>query len=224
MERWTLLYTYEPSLPPNFIARGVIAGLGLADGPNRRHCILQSVERFIIPVEGTSEAGIPGLKRYLRLGEDRYEAIVGQARANGLVTAAEADTDYAPVGGTLTYSSVYKQVLRAWDFRCALSGQRFGSVPGLHPELEVVAIKPLVAGGPMHVRNFIPVAASLAQEWMNGTIAVGSNGELLVVFNRLRKELVGLIAQSAGLGSPIDARYAPDPELLTWHKAHVLGA
>jgi hypothetical protein len=224
MERWTLLYTYQPPLPPSFIARGVIAGLGLADAPNRRHCVLQSVERFIIPIEGSSEAGTPGLKRYLRLGEERYEAIVQLAKANGLVTAEEGESRYAGAGKSRVYSSIYTQVLRAWDYRCALTGQRFGSVPGLHTGLEVVAIKPLIAGGPMHVRNFIPIAANLSQEWMKGAIAVGGNGELLVAFARLPQSLIGLIAQSNGFGSPVDSRYTPDPELLAWHKAYVLGS
>lgn len=224
MERWTLLYTYEPPMPPSFIGRGVIAGLGVADAPNRRHCILHGVERFIVPVEGNSEADVPGLKRYLRLGDERYEAIIRLAKANGLVSAAESEPGYVPESNSGHYASVYQQVLRAWDYRCALTGQRFGSVPGLHPELEVVAIQPLIAGGPMHVRNFIPVVANLAQEWMNGAVAVGANGDLLVAFSRLPPALAGLLLHSPGFGSPRDVRYRPDPELLAWHKAHVLGS
>jgi hypothetical protein len=223
--KWALLYTYAPSLPPSFVGRGVISGLATMDAPNMRLCVLDQVERFIVPVDGGIEAVTPGLRRYIRLEDARYEAIVADALANGRAGLSEADAEYqSDVARPGLYSAVYRQVLEAWDYRCALTGQRYKRVPGLHPDLEVVPIKPMSVGGEMHVRNFIPIAVGLKASWMSGGVGVGADGDLLLSLNRLDAKWIAVLAKAKSIGSPKDMRYRPDWTLLAWHKAHVLGS
>lgn len=224
LSKWALLYSYSPSLPPIFVGRGVITAIAAMEAPNTRMCVFDKVERFIVPVDGGIEAVTPGLKRYIRLEDALYESIVADAQAKARVGLAEADAPYqgaAPKPGL--YSVIYRQVLDAWDYRCALTGKRYRRVQGLHPELEVVPIRPMSGKGEMHVHNFIPVAAGLKQAWMSGGLGVGADGALLLSLDRLEPEWFAVLAKAKFVGSPKDLRYQPDPGLFAWHKQHVLG-
>ena len=70
---------------------------------------------------------------------------------------AEAGTPFEPMPdeqpATETLRSLYSHVLRAYGFRCAMTGQQYAPPEDfLHDELNIVPIRPLTAGGEWRAR------------------------------------------------------------------------
>ena len=132
----------------------------------------------------------------------------------GAVFEADMDVRFA----------IYRQVLERWDYRCAVTGERFPGATPLHEELEVAMIRPQALGGPLHVRNYLPMVTEAAELWLHGNMTVTDSLLLSFVFDRVDPNLLRRIPSGFRLIVPTDPELRPDPAHLAFHRQHVFGA
>ena len=239
-----LVYQFADKVFLDFVGSGTVAGVNLTSDGFRLVTVDQYTS-FAAPVTGEAELAAPGARRMLRLGDERYEEIIGLARASDRAGAAEAAVQLRDAPSLAVYLAIHDQVLRTWDYRCAVTGRQFEPGPRPHPHLRVVAIQPRERGGPLHVKNYLPMVETAERAWLTGGISVapGSdfvavlNGEnmlsrtnsvapgsdFVAVLNRLDPDLLEAMPRSGRLVLPDDEAAWPDPALLSWHFDHVFG-
>jgi predicted restriction endonuclease len=148
----------------------------------------------------------PGDPRYWGLEEGR--------------TPFEPEPAYRP--GLETLRSLYATVLANYNYTCAMTGQHFARPAELlHDELEITPIRPMTAGGPLHVRNFLCLVTLAAQAFRDGHIAVGKDYQLVVDLSRIDPELVESLNANGRLSLPESEVGRPDPQALAYHRTHL---
>lgn len=218
--RSVLLYTMGPASAA-FAAVGRVAGIDAAG--ERLVCRIDNIRLLETPVVGLDHA-VPGVRRLLLLSDQRFEEIVAKGVLPGAVTDFAAPYEPHPEGPTPeTYVAIHDQVLRGWDFRCAITGERHPSAGRPHPVLDVVAIRPRAEGGPLHGRNFMPMIALARDAWNAGRITVTPDYDFVAVQNRLEPELLERMRRDGKLLLPADRHYWPDPTHLAYHRTVVFG-
>lgn len=164
-------------------------------------------------------------RRLLRLEPGQFSAIVREGRAvpvddGGLLESPSSFegplTDPRP-------TQVYRQVLDAYGWRCAVTGESFAPGPVLHPHLHLAFLRPRRQGGPVHVRNLIPLIKSAHAAWTSGTLSATADHRLVAVMRDLDLRLFDRIEKLGKLHLPRDERYWPDPAHLGFHLASVFG-
>lgn len=137
--------------------------------------------------------------------------------------AEERQRGFAADNSLDAYTNLQSLVLLSYGYRCALTGAQFGPAKlHLHPDLDVVAIKPRDQGGPLSVANCLPLLGSLRQPFIEGLITVEDNYRIIVP----HPELLGrdmLTALRVSLAVPEDPFLRPDPEFLAHHRRYALG-
>lgn len=164
-------------------------------------------------------------RRLLRLEPGEFSAIVREGRLvpiddGGLLEAT------SPFSGPLTDTRptlVYRQVLEAYGWRCAVTGESFAPGPVVHPHLHLTFLRPRRRGGPIHVRNLVPMIKSAHRAWTAGTISATPDHRLVVVVRDLDLRLFDRIETLDRLHLPRDKRYWPDPAHLGFHFATIFG-
>lgn len=207
-----------------FFARGRINAI---EEPERGRfgCRIKALVRFDIPVDGAIEAKVPGVRRMLALPDERYAEIVeaGTPAAGAALGAAEAissfDTERAPVDA---YLAVRAEVLRRWNYCCAITDMQFAS--GEAQELRLVPIRPREMGGPLHASNYLPMVEIAERAWLTGGIAVTDDLEFVAVMDRLDPDLLAAMPPDGKLIVPNDPALRPDAEHLAYHRTYVFGA
>jgi hypothetical protein len=207
-----------------FFARGRINAIEEPEG-DRFGCRIKALARFDIPVDGAAEARAPGVRRMLTLTEERYAEIVeaGMAVADAALGAAEAvssfDAERAPVDA---YLAVRAEVLRRWNYCCAITDMQFAR--GEAPELRLVPIRPREQGGPLHASNYLPMVEIAERAWLTGSIAVTDDLEFVAVMDRLDPDLLAAMPPDGKLLVPADPALRPDAEHLAYHRTYVFGS
>lgn len=121
-----------------------------------------------------------------------------------------------------TLRSLYSSVLANYDFACAMTGERFAPPDEfLHDSLAIAAIRPLTAGGPLHVSNFLCLEHHVAQAFREGHISVGPGLELIVDLSQLDPELLERLNPLGKLTLPQAAVAQPDRDAIAFHREHV---
>src|SRR5690554_2514865 len=121
------------------------------------------------------------------------------------------------------YTNLQALVLLSYGYRCALTGAQFGPPKlHLHPDLDVVVIKPLVQSGPLSIANCLPLLSSLRRPFTAGLITIEDNYRILVPHPELLDRQV-LTALRVSLLVPDDPVLRPAPEYLTHHRRYALG-
>ena len=121
------------------------------------------------------------------------------------------------------YTSLQSLVLMSYGYRCALTGAQFGPPSlHLHPDLDVVAIKPLAQGGPLSISNCLPLLSSLNRPFIEGLITIGDNFRILVPHPDLLSTDM-LAALRVTLAMPADEVLRPDKAMLGYHRHYALG-
>lgn len=164
-------------------------------------------------------------RRLLRLEPGEFSAILREGRAvpvddTGLLEAA------SPYQGPLTDprpALVYRQVLEAYGWRCAVTGESFAPGPVVHPDLHLAFLRPRRQGGPIHVRNLVPMIRSAHAAWTSGVLSATPDHRLVAVMRDLDLKLFDRIEKLGVLQLPRDERYWPDPAHLGFHLASVFG-
>jgi len=123
------------------------------------------------------------------------------------------------------YEAIYRLVLTAYGYRCALTGEQFYPEAGLlHPHLVVEAIRPREAGGPLQVDNYMALEEHAARAFRRGEVVIADDYRI-VVPNReaiSRAVLVRLNADGRLL-VPAEELLRPSPAHLAFHRRSVLG-
>lgn len=124
------------------------------------------------------------------------------------------------------YESVYRVVLTAYSYRCALTGEQFQRDVGLiHPHLEVIAIRPRDAGGPLQINNYLALEEHAARAFVAGHILVEDDYRVVVRNPDALPRALALRLHSSGrLVVPAEALFQPNPAHLAFHRRSVLGA
>ncbi|WP_323013565.1 hypothetical protein [Devosia sp.] len=117
---------------------------------------------------------------------------------------------------------LYASIISQYGHACAMTGERFAPAEGLlHDTLEIVAIRPLVAGGALHVSNFLCLSPAAANAFHRGHLAVGPGLELLADLSRIDPELLERLNPQGRLRVPDNPLTHPDPQALAFHRHHI---
>lgn len=121
-----------------------------------------------------------------------------------------------------THAAIHQQVLQAYDFRCALTGQKYEAThKGVHPDLRVVAIRPRAAGGPLHVSNFLCLSLDAERAFLLGHVVIGDDFAMVPDLSVMDPELAARLNPD-GLLLPRDPLYYPDGAQLAFHRHAML--
>ncbi|WP_237402353.1 HNH endonuclease [Rhodovulum sulfidophilum] len=117
-----------------------------------------------------------------------------------------------------------RKVRAAYGYRCAMSGLMLRNGGG-RPEVQAAHIRPVESQGNDTVRNGLALSGTLHWMFDRGLISVAEDCEtILVSHNKVPGDVVGrLLGPDGKLVRPEDARDAPHPENLRWHRENVFG-
>lgn len=124
------------------------------------------------------------------------------------------------------YEAIYRLVLSAYGYRCALTGEQFLPDTGLlHPHLLVEAIRPREAGGPLQINNYLALEEHAAQAFRRGQILIEDDYRIAVPHpDRLNRAVLLRLNGSGRLLVPAEALFQPSPAHLAFHRLSVLGS
>jgi hypothetical protein len=210
-----------------FVGSGRAVGLDY-EGPEHDTLRLDDYRAFSMPVMSgrESEAHDPGVRRSILLEQARFDEILGLAagaemNAQALAEAAVAFEDDRQAGLD-AYLKLHDRVLQRWGYRCAFTGAQFEpSLVRPHPGLRVVAIRPRELGGPLHVRNFLPMTPEVEQAWLHGHITLGPSCGFVVSERLIDPELHERLSPIGKLDLPAEPSRWPDAELVAYHRLHI---
>lgn len=124
------------------------------------------------------------------------------------------------------YEAIYRLVLSAYSYRCALTGEQFLPETGLlHPHLAVEAIRPRDAGGPLQINNYIAMEEHAARAFRNGLILIEDDYRIVVPDpGALDRALLVRLNADRRLLVPAEGLFRPSPAHLAFHRRSVLGS
>ncbi len=210
-----------------FTGSGRVLGLE-HEVPGYNRLVLGSYRQFAIPVPGDPEreARDPGVRRNLSLDELRFEQILEAAAASdgsdGALAEAQAVFALDRQSTLDTYLTVHDRVLARYRHRCAFTGEQFApSASRPHPQLRVVAIRPRELGGPLHVRNYLPMVPAAEHAFTHGHLTLGSEYGFIVAQRRIDPELADKLLPAGRLELPADPLLWPDSAAIAYHRANI---
>lgn len=206
-----------------FFARGRINAIEEPEN-GRYGCRLKALVRFTVPVDGSTEAKVPGVRRMLTLPEERYVEVleIGTAGIRPIPGDREAKPSFEAERAPLdAYLAVRAEVLRRWNYCCAITDMQFAA--GEAPELRLVPIRPREMGGPLHASNYLPMVELAERAWLTGGLSVTEDLEFVAVMDRLDPDLLEAMPPDGKLVVPNDPALRPDAEHLAYHRTYVFG-
>lgn len=121
-----------------------------------------------------------------------------------------------------TLRQLYTSVLSNYGYACAMTGARFERPADfLHEDLQIAAIKPLAAGGALHVSNFLCLELAAATAFSGGHITIGKGYELIPDLSRVDPELLERLNAIGRLRLPETEIARPDPMALEFHRTNI---
>ena len=133
-------------------------------------------------------------------------------------------TGFAATEPLEVYEAVYRLVMSAYGYRCALTGEQFAADFGLvHPHLEVVAIRPREADGPLSIDNYLALEEHAARAFRAGHFIVEDDYRVVVLGNAALDRAIRPHA-SGRLLVPAEPLFRPNPAHLAFHRRMILGA
>jgi hypothetical protein len=163
-------------------------------------------------------------RQMLALDITTFDAIVtGGRTTEESPSLQEAETGFDPMARDAAHVQVYRQVLEAYGFRCAVTGRQFPA--GRMPDgLRMVFVRPRAQGGPVHVQNLMPMVPEAELDWLRGTISATGEQLLTIVWSNLSGEVAEALETHGGkLHLPADIRYCPHPDHLAYHRDRIFG-
>lgn len=221
-----LLYRLVPETMVMFIGQARLMSIEALDRDSRV-CRIEQFLRFDAEPVREEEARVPGVRWMLQLEPERFAGVLAEAKDKPVVSAAaeEAAAAFQHDGRALlaAYEAVYDKVLQNWDYCCAFTGEQFAPARRPHPHLHVVAIRPREAGGPVHVRNYLPMTATAKSAWTSGHLTLAPDLSFVVNKRRIDPEFDEQLRPIGRLLPPVDAGQGPDEDYLTYHRTRVFG-
>lgn len=206
----------------SYFARARVISLEAEDGQYR--CRLVDVSLFDPVFVGQADGLLLGARRMLALSDERFAELLRLSeQAVRIAPAAEARV-VEPWAVNFSLVELHDEVLRRWDYRCAITDIQFAPEGRPHPSLRLVPIRPRELGGTYTVDNILPMVEFAEHAWRSGAIGVGANLELLAVLDRLPPDLLTAMPRDGRLIVPEDRLLRPNPENLAYHRMHVFGS
>ena len=120
--------------------------------------------------------------------------------------------------------SFRRQVLEAYDSRCAITGLKLINGGG-RAEVEAAHIRPVEANGPDHVRNGIALSGTVHWMFDKGLIGLTDNAEIIISRHVNDQDQIRAIINKSGHARlPDNPIHCPHPAFLAWHREHRLKA
>lgn len=120
--------------------------------------------------------------------------------------------------------SFRRQVLEAYDSRCAITGLKLINGGG-RAEVEAAHIRPVEANGPDHVRNGIALSGTVHWMFDKGLIALNDNAEIIISRHVNDPDQIrAMINRSGHAQLPDNPIHCPHPAFLAWHRENRLKA
>lgn len=185
-------------------------------------CRLRDLTRFESPVVGSDERGAPGARRMIALSDERHAEIAEMGQRH--VPTGNVQDVMTQLGLTPpvdNYLATRAELLERWGFRCAFTGIQFDE--GEAPQLRMVPIQPRQLGGPLSLRNYLPMIELAERAWLTGGISLTDDLDVIAVQNRLDPDLLEKLPTSGRLTPPAEEFARPDPRYLAFHRAYVFG-
>ncbi len=131
------------------------------------------------------------------------------------------DTELAHGASPEIVRQLYMAALAQYRHTCAATGAVFAqSAQLLRDDITVTPIRPLAAGGALHVNNLLCLCSSAGHAFRQGHMTIGNKLELLVDLSRIDPELLEKLNPNGRLWVPAGAT-GPDPEAIRFHREHV---
>ena len=131
---------------------------------------------------------------------------------------------FAAAASLDVYEAVYRLVMTAYGYRCALTGEQFAPDIGLvHPHLEVVAIQPREAGGPLAIDNYLALEEHAARAFRAGHIVIEDDYRVVIRHPSALERAIRPHADGRLL-VPVEPLFRPNPAYLAFHRRMILGA
>ncbi|WP_417309385.1 hypothetical protein [Devosia sp.] len=216
-----LLYRRLDTAGIIYVGEGRVAALHAHDD-DHVEVVLNPYRAFDDEILAGSEAGGPGARRSIELTNAEYARIVSAAPLSGSEGALEDAVAHSD-GGLSAYTTLHDEVLRRWDYRCAITELSFAREGRPHPNLRIVAIRPREWGGPLDPANYLPLVPLAEQAWRNGVISLTDSFEIVTVLSQLGDDLREALPQSRCLLLPEDSAFWPAVEHVSFHRLHVFG-
>lgn len=217
-----LLYQLVPKKGLSYLGAGRVEGVEYVSA-DIQSCRIADYRPFATPVDGTAdEASAPGAVRYLPLDDARYEELVRELRVElGTPGMGDVGTAYSPLRPVDDFPNVRTEVLRRWEYRCAVTETQFATSDA--SALRVVPIRPRERGGQLVAENYLPMVELAERAWRSGAISVSDALEFVAVMDRLDADLLEAMPQNGKLVLPPAPEHAPSRESLAWHRANIFG-
>ena len=139
-----------------------------------------------------------------------------------LVSAEDVTATFKSTVTLETYPALELEVLRRWNYRCAITGKSFRSRRVPHPYLLVTAIRPREAGGPLHASNFLPLVVEARRAFESGLLVISDDFEIWTGMGRIAS-FVEAVVSLEFLHLPDNPDFWPDRAQLKWHRDLILG-
>ena len=208
-----------------FIACAVLRGLDSLDGENEVFVArLADIKFFEISAASESSSASENAS-FMRLPKERFEEIlteVSGARLDGFsLPDQHAIIFERDVPSLETYGAVYELALERANYTCAFTGQVFERFADIHPDLNVVAIRPLGDGGSLHTSNFLVLSNGVMEAFDRGHITVGDDHAVIANLTVVNLELLGTLNPSGRLILSSNRDFWPDADQLAYHRHHI---
>jgi hypothetical protein len=218
-----LLYYLVPETFVVFYGTGKVSGLNIGSDGQGQFCQITDVHRFELAQYETEELLVPRVQHLLSLSVERFGQLLKRGERDGeTFEDLDAQDFRGPVDKPLR--QMHEEVLTKWGYRCALTGRQFTPAPIPHPHLHLTYIQPPALGGPLHVRNLMPLTEAARDAWECGAISAADDFRVLAALDGLDADLLGSLHLLGKLLVPADRNYQPDPACLAFHRATIMGA
>jgi predicted restriction endonuclease len=139
-----------------------------------------------------------------------------------LVSAEDVTATFKSNVTLETYPLIELEVLRRWNYRCAITGKSFRSRRVPHPDLFVTAIRPRENGGPLHASNFLPLTQDARRAFESGLLIIADDFEIWTGLGRIAS-LIEAVISLEKLHLPANEADWPDLAQIKWHRDQMLG-
>ena len=135
----------------------------------------------------------------------------------------EAPTGFESGAPLDTYEALYRLVLTAYGYCCAITGTQYEPAVGtLHPVLEVVAIQPREAGGRLQINNYLPLETAAARAFRAGQVLIDDDYRIIADMSVMDAALAARLRPDSYLLLPAEPLFWPSHAMLAYHRQHLL--
>ena len=195
---------------------------------------LLAPSRYGAALQGRAVREIPrgNALEILALGMDMVSSDYLWAHADVVTTALQAERERDLVQRLRRDADFRDNVLRRWDYRCAVTGLSVGPNPAsrIYGLLEAAHVKPVSSGGPDALENGITLSPTIHRLFDAGLFTIRTDGGLLSIqtSTQLRSEMLLSkqgshlrVQDGAPLLGPEGASGKLSNEYLMFHQRHV---